>query len=178
MSRVGKRPIPIPDGVKVTYEARKLSVKGPKGDLSRSIHDSIELNIQDGFIHIAPTAKGKRAGAIHGLTRTLVANMVTGVTEGFERVLEIAGVGYRVDSKADILTFALGYSHPVVYKLPDGITASVAKNRVVLTGTDKELLGAAAATIRGFRVPEPYKGKGIRYTEERIRRKVGKSGAK
>ena len=178
MSRVGKRPVPIPDSVKVAYKARKLSVKGPKGDLSLSINDNVELTIKDGFIHVTPSGKSKKATAIQGLTRTLVANMVTGVTQGFERVLEIAGVGYRVDLKSNVLTFALGYSHPVVYKLPDGITASVAKNRVVLTGIDKELLGATAATIRSFRAPEPYKGKGIKYAEERIRRKVGKSGAK
>lgn len=178
MSRVGKRPIPIPDNVKVTYEGRQLTVKGPKGDLSRRIHGDVELSIKDGSIHVIPSGKSKKTPAIHGVTRTLVANMISGVTQGFERILEISGVGYRVDLKSNVLTFALGYSRPVVYELPDGITASVEKNRVVLAGIDKELLGTTVATIRSFRRPEPYKGKGIKYPEERIRRKVGKSGAK
>jgi large subunit ribosomal protein L6 len=178
MSRVGKRPVSIPDGVEVSYEGRKLSVKGPKGALSRSIHDDIELAIRDGVIHVTESGNGKKTRAIQGLTRTLVANMIHGVTQGFERILEIVGVGYRVSLKSDVLTFALGYSHPIVYSLPSGITASVDKSRVVLSGIDKQLLGATAATIRGFRKPEPYKGKGIKYAEERIRRKVGKTGAK
>jgi len=178
MSRVGKRPIPIPDKVKVDFEGRTLSIKGPKGDLSRVIHGDVELAVKDGFIHVIPSGNSKKTAALQGLTRTLVANMVTGVTRGFERVLEITGVGYRVDLKSNVLTFVIGYSHPVVYKLPDGITASVGKNRVVLAAIDKELLGSTAATIRSFRKPEPYKGKGIKYAEERIRRKVGKSGAK
>ncbi len=178
MSRVGKRPVPVPDGVEISYKGRKLSVKGPKGALSRSIHDDIELAIRDGLIHVTESGNGKKTRAIQGLTRTLVANMVHGVTQGFERILEIVGVGYRVSLKSDVLTFALGYSHPIVYSLPSGITASVDKSRVVLSGIDKQLLGATAATIRGFRKPEPYKGKGIKYAEERIRRKVGKTGAK
>ncbi|NVM21841.1 MAG: 50S ribosomal protein L6 [Desulfobacterales bacterium] len=178
MSRVGKRPIPIPDGVKVAYEGRQLAVKGPRGDLSRPIHHDVELSIEDGFIRVLPSGESKQAGAIQGLTRTLAANMITGVTQGFERALEISGVGYRINLKSNVLTFALGYSHPIVYKLPDGITASVDKSRVVLSGIDKELLGMTAATIRGFRKPEPYKGKGIKYADEGIRRKVGKSGAK
>jgi large subunit ribosomal protein L6 len=178
MSRVGKRPVPIPDKVKVDFKGRTLSVKGPKGDLSRVIDDDVKLAVKDGLVHVISSGNSKKTTALQGLTRTLVANMVTGVTQGFERVLEIVGVGYRVDLKSNILTFVIGYSHPVVYRLPDGITASVGKNRVVLAGIDKELLGSTAATIRGFRKPEPYKGKGIKYAEERIRRKVGKSGAK
>ena len=178
MSRVGKRPIPIPDKVKVDFKGRTLSIKGPKGDLSRVIHADVELAVKDGLIHVIASGNSKRTTALQGLTRTLAANMVTGVTQGFERVLEIIGVGYRVNLKSNVLTFVIGYSHPVVYKLPDGITASVGKNRVVLAGIDKELLGSTAATIRSFRKPEPYKGKGIKYAEERIRRKVGKSGAK
>ena len=178
MSRVGKRPVPIPDKVKVDFKGRTLSVKGPKGDLSRVIDDDVKLAVKDGLVHVISSGNSKKTTALQGLTRTLVANMVTGVTQGFERVLEIVGVGYRVDLKSNVLTFVIGYSHPVVYRLPDGITASVGKNRVVLAGIDKELLGSTAATIRGFRKPEPYKGKGIKYAEERIRRKVGKSGAK
>ena len=179
MSRVGKRPVPIPDKVKVEFKGRTLSVKGPKGDLSRVVDGDIKLAVKDGLVHVIPSSgNSKKTTALQGLTRTLVANMVTGVTEGFERVLEIVGVGYRVDLKSNVLTFVIGYSHPVVYRLPDGITASVGKNRVVLAGIDKELLGSTAAKIRSFRKPEPYKGKGIKYAEERIRRKVGKSGAK
>jgi large subunit ribosomal protein L6 len=180
MSRVGKQPVPIPDKVKVVYKGRTLSVKGPKGDLSRVIHEDVDvrLAVKEGLIHVLPFRHGKKTRALQGLTRTLVANMVTGVTQGFERVLEIIGVGYRVDLKSNVLTFVIGYSHPVVYRLPDGITATVGKTRVVLAGIDKELLGSTAATIRSFRKPEPYKGKGIKYAEERIRRKVGKSGAK
>jgi large subunit ribosomal protein L6 len=180
MSRVGKQPVPIPDKVKVVYKGRTLSVKGPKGDLSRVIHEDVDvrLAVKEGLIHVLPSHHGKKTRALQGLTRTLVANMVTGVTQGFERVLEIIGVGYRVDLKSNVLTFVIGYSHPVVYRLPDGITATVGKTRVVLAGIDKELLGSTAATIRSFRKPEPYKGKGIKYAEERIRRKVGKSGAK
>jgi large subunit ribosomal protein L6 len=178
MSRVGKRPIPIPDKVKVDFKGRTLSIKGPRGDLSRVIHTDVELAVKDSLIHVIASGNSKKTTALQGLTRTLVANMVTGVTQGFERVLEIIGVGYRVNLKSNVLTFVIGYSHPVVYKLPDGITASVGKNRVVLAGIDKELLGSTAATIRSFRKPEPYKGKGIKYAEERIRRKVGKSGAK
>ena len=178
MSRVGKQPIPIPDGVKVTYNCPSLKVKGPKGELSRDIHPDVSLGINNDFINIIPS-EVKRARAIQGLTRTLVSNMIVGVTQGFERGLEVNGVGYRVDLNANVLTLTLGYSHPVVYKLPEGISASVdKKNRIVLFGIDKELLGATAATIREFRRPEPYKGKGIKYIEEQIKRKVGKSAGK
>ncbi|MDY6951867.1 MAG: 50S ribosomal protein L6 [Thermodesulfobacteriota bacterium] len=178
MSRVGKRPVPIPDKVKVVCDGGQITVTGPKGDLSREMNADVALAIKDGVVSVVTSGGGRRATAMQGLTRTLVANMIIGVTQGFQRVLEVNGVGYRVDLKSNVLTFTLGYSHPIVYKLPDGITATVEKDRVVLSGIDKELLGAAAATIRGFRKPEPYKGKGIKYVEERIRRKVGKSGAK
>ncbi len=178
MSRVGKRPIPIPDDVNVAYDSRQLRVKGPKGELSRDIHTDVDVGVQDGLIHVIPLSKMKRARAMQGLTRTLIANMIDGVTQGFQRVLEVNGVGYRVDLKSDVLTLSLGFSHPVTYKLPAGISASVEKNRIVLSGVDKELLGATAATIRSFRGPEPYKGKGIKYIEEQIKRKVGKSAGK
>ena len=178
MSRVGNQPIPIPDGVKVTYNSRSLKVKGPKGELSRDIHPNVDLGVNDDFINVIPSGM-KQARAMQGLTRTLVANMMVGVTQGFERGLEVIGVGYRVALKENVLTLTLGYSHPVVYKLPEGISASVdKKNRIVLFGIDKELLGTTAATIREFRRPEPYKGKGIKYVEEQIRRKVGKSAGK
>jgi large subunit ribosomal protein L6 len=179
MSRVGKRPIPIPDSVKVTYDSGWLKVKGPKGELSRVIHPDVDLGVKDDFIQVMTSGKMKQAKAMQGLTRTLVANMIVGVTQGFERGLEVSGVGYRVDLKSNVLTLTLGYSHPVVYKLPEGISASVdKKNRIVLSGIDKELLGVTAANIRKFRKPEPYKGKGIKYVEEQIRRKVGKSAGK
>jgi large subunit ribosomal protein L6 len=176
MSRVGKRPIPIPDNVNVAYDSHGLRVKGPKGELSRAIHADVDLRVKDGVIQVI--SSGKQSRAIQGLTRTLVSNMIVGVTRGFERVLEVSGVGYRVDLKSNVLTLSLGYSHPVVYKLPEGISASVDKNRIVLSGIDKELLGSTAATIREFRRPEPYKGKGIKYLEEHIKRKVGKSAGK
>jgi large subunit ribosomal protein L6 len=178
MSRVGKRPIDIPEKVEVAQKGQRISVKGPKGNLSHEVHGSIKLDIKDGVIQVRPLAMGKKAEAIQGLTRTLIDNMMTGVTKGFERALEVNGVGYRVELKANVLTFTLGYSHPVVYRLPEGVTASVDKNRIVLAGVDKEQVGSVAATIRGFRKPEPYKGKGIKFAEERIRRKVGKSGGK
>ena len=178
MSRVGNQPIPIPDGVKVTYNSRSLKVKGPKGELSRDINPNVDLGVNGDFINVIPSGM-KQARAMQGLTRTLVANMMVGVTQGFERGLEVIGVGYRIALKENVLTLTLGYSHPVVYKLPEGISASVdKKNRIVLSGIDKELLGATAATIREFRRPEPYKGKGIKYVEEQIRRKVGKSAGK
>jgi large subunit ribosomal protein L6 len=179
MSRVGRRPITIPDSVKVTYDSRRLRVNGPKGELSRVIHPDVDLGVKGGFIHVIASGKMRQAKAIQGLTRTLVANMILGVTQGFERGLEVNGVGYRIDLKSNVLTLTLGYSHPVIYKLPEGISASVdKKNRIVLSGIDKELLGATAAGIRRLRSPEPYKGKGIKYVEEQIRRKVGKSAGK
>lgn len=178
MSRVGKRPIPIPDDVSVAYDSHRLKVKGPKGELSRLIHADVDLGVKEGFIHVIPSGKMKRVRALQGLTRTLVANMMVGVTHGFQRVLEVNGVGYRVDLKSNVLTLSLGFSHPVTYRLPEGISASVEKNRIVLSGIDKELLGATAASIRRFRGPEPYKGKGIKYVEENIKRKAGKSVAK
>ncbi len=178
MSRVGKKPIPVPDGVTISVEKGNVAVKGPKGELSRPIPPNVELSVADGTIHVVPFSDDRKVVAMQGLTRSLVANMVTGVAQGFQRVLEVVGVGYRVDLQGDVLTLAVGYSQPVTYTLPQGIAASVEKNRLTLTGIDKELLGATAATIRGFRKPEPYKGKGIKYAEERIRRKVGKAGAK
>lgn len=178
MSRVGKQPIPIPDGVKVAYDNRLIKVKGPKGELSRAIHPDVDLGIEGNAIQVVLNSNVKRARALQGLTRTLVANMIAGTTQGFERALEVVGVGYRVELKSNVLTMSLGYSHPVVYKLPKGISASVEKNKIVLSGIDKELLGATAAAIRQFRTPEPYKGKGIKYAEEYIKRKVGKSAGK
>jgi large subunit ribosomal protein L6 len=178
MSRIGKKPVPIPDKVNVTYGNGQLKVKGPKGELSRVINPEVDLEVRDGVVHVVSSSDTKKCRALQGLTRTLVANMITGTTEGFQRVLEINGVGYRAEAKSSVLTLTLGYSHPVVYKLPKGIEAAVDRNRITLSGIDKELLGTTAATIREFRKPEPYKGKGIKYVEEHIRRKVGKSAGK
>lgn len=179
MSRVGKQPINIPKGVTVDYKEPVITVKGPKGTLSREVHPKIHMDIQDGVITVSPKEESRDARALWGLTRSLVNNMVVGVSTGFTRVLEVIGVGYRADVQGQTLNLALGYSHPIEFPLPKGITAAVDKqNRITLEGSDKELLGLTAARIRALRKPEPYKGKGVKYAEEQILRKVGKAGAK
>ena len=178
MSRIGKKPIVIPAGVKVALNGRAVKVEGPKGRLERELHDQVDVNIEADQIQVAPKNL-QSGGALQGLTRTLVANMVEGVTKGFSKSLEINGVGYRAELKGTVLNLALGYSHPVEYPLPAGVTAEVEKQtKITLTGIDKELVGATAAKIRSFRPPEPYKGKGIKYADERIVRKAGKTGGK
>lgn len=179
MSRIGKKPINIASGVKVTIAGQTVKVEGPKGRLERTIHDQIEVKAEADQILVSARSP-KSGSALQGLSRTLIANMVDGVSAGYTRVLEINGVGYRAELKGSNLVFALGYSHPIDYPLPEGISAVVdAKaNRITLSGIDKELLGATAANIRSFRKPEPYKGKGIKYAEERILRKAGKTGKK
>lgn len=179
MSRIGKKPILLPKEVKVTYTDRLLQVKGPKGTLTRTIHPSVDLEISPTEIMVRPQDNTPAGWRFWGLVRTLVANMVTGVSTGFTKTLEITGTGYKVEDKGSHLLFNLGYSHPIEYKLPAGITAQVEKaTRLTLQGFDKEVLGQTAAIIRQLRPPEPYKGKGIKYAEEVIRRKVGKSGAR
>ena len=179
MSRVGKKPIPIPDKTNITYKDRIITIKGEKGALTREINPDVELNIGEKEIKVSPVKDDRQGRAMQGLVRSLVANMVTGVSKGFERVLEINGIGYRADLKGDQIVFNLGYSHPIDFPLPKGVSATVDKNNVVrLTGIDKELLGHTAASIRGLRPPEPYKGKGVKYAEEHIMRKAGKSGTK
>jgi large subunit ribosomal protein L6 len=179
MSRVGKKPIPIPKEVKVVLTAEGLTVKGPKGELSRSMPPQLSLLIEGNQVLLRPQDDSQKVRALFGLFRTLVANMVKGVAEGFERVLEIQGVGYRAEIQGGQLVLNLGYSHPVPFQLPEGISAQVEKQtRVILRGIDRDLLGLTAARIRRFRPPEPYKGKGIKYLEEKIRRKVGKTGSK
>jgi large subunit ribosomal protein L6 len=179
MSRIGKKPIPIPDKTNVDFKDQTITVKGEKGSLTRSIHPDVELNIEKSVISVLPKTDNRQGRAIQGLVRSLVANMVTGVSNGFERVLEINGIGYRADLKGDQIVFNLGYSHPIEFALPNGISASIDKNNVIrLNGIDKELLGHTAAFIRSLRPPEPYKGKGVKYAEEQIIRKAGKSGAK
>ncbi|MFH1136298.1 MAG: 50S ribosomal protein L6 [Pseudomonadota bacterium] len=179
MSRVGKKPIPLPQGVTVEYTAPILVVKGAKATLRREIHPLAILEIEPTVITVKPKDDSRDARAIWGLTRTLISNMVVGVSQGFTRVLEVIGVGYRAEAKEQVLNMALGFSHPVNFPLPDGISASVDKqNKITLQGADKELLGLTAARLRALRKPEPYKGKGVKYAEETIVRKVGKAGSK
>ena len=179
MSRVGKKPIPIPDKAKVTYKDKLITVKGEKGSLEQAIHPDVDLQVDDGSLTVTMVANTRDNRALQGMTRSLVANMVHGVTSGFERVLEINGIGYRAEVKGKTLVLNLGYSHPVNFDLPDGISAAIDKNTIIkLSGIDKQLLGQTAASIRRLRPPEPYKGKGIKYAEEYIQRKAGKTGTK
>jgi len=178
MSRIGKKPISIPDSVKLNYMDRLLTVQGDKGTLSRRIHPSVELQIESGELKVTLDQQDRKSRALQGLTRSLISNMVDGVSKGFERNLEINGIGYRAEVSGNSITFNLGYSHPINFEIPDGINATVDRNLVKLTGIDKELLGHTAASIRRLRPPEPYKGKGIKYAEERIQKKAGKTGTK
>jgi large subunit ribosomal protein L6 len=178
MSRVGKKPIAIPKGVEVKLEGRTLTVKGPKGVLSRSIHPKVNVQVQDQELTVTIDGTSKDLRSLHGLHRALIANMVTGVTKGFERVLEIVGVGFKADLSGKTAVLNVGYSHPVNFPLPEGIEAKIEKTRISLTGIDRELLGLTASKLRGIKSPEPYKGKGIKYAAEFIRRKAGKAGKK
>jgi large subunit ribosomal protein L6 len=175
MSRIGKQPVAIPKGVEVKVTAEAVSVKGPKGQLTMPRHPSIDIKVEGSEVVCTRSADDGKSRAAHGLMRALCANMVTGTSTGHERKLEINGVGYRAEVKGKQLELNLGFSHPIKYDLPDGITAKVDKNVISLAGADKQLLGATAAKIRSFRPPEPYKGKGVKYLEERIVRKVGKA---
>ncbi len=177
MSRIGRMPVAIPGGVDVTINGREVVVKGPKGSLSRQIAAPIEVAQADGSITVTRPSDEGEVRALHGLSRSLIANMVTGVTEGYHKTLEIVGVGYRVQAKGQDLEFALGFSHPVPVRAPDGITFRVeTPTRFVVEGIDKQQVGEVAANIRKLRKPDPYKGKGVRYQGEQIRRKVGKAG--
>ena len=179
MSRIGKMPITVPAGVTVTIEDNFVTVKGPKGELSRQIHKDMGLELKDGVITVTRPSDDKPHRGLHGLSRTLIHNMVVGVTDGFSKNLEIQGVGYRAAKQGNNINFTLGFSHPVVMEPPAGISFDVpAPNKIVVSGIDKEAVGAMAAKIRSYREPEPYKGKGIKYEGEHIRRKVGKAGAK
>jgi large subunit ribosomal protein L6 len=177
MSRIGKQPIPVIKGVEVKITGNMVTVKGPKGVLELRIHKKIGVEINSENILITARDNLRETRALHGLFGALVSNMVAGVSKGFERVLEIVGVGYRSELKGRTVILNLGYSNPVNFELPDGIDANVDKNKIVLTGIDKELLGRTAAKIRSLRPPEPYKGKGVKYADENIRRKAGKAGA-
>ncbi|WP_303721692.1 50S ribosomal protein L6 [Malonomonas rubra] len=177
MSRIGKLPVAIPAGVKVSLDGTKMTVQGPKGTLSQELHERMNIAVETEQILVTRPTDDKQDTALHGLTRALINNMVVGVTTGFQKVLEINGVGYRAEISGKILTLSLGYSHPVVYELPEGITVEVEKQtKLSVQGIDKQLVGSAAAKIRSFRAPEPYKGKGIKYADERIVRKAGKAG--
>ncbi|HXG44644.1 MAG TPA: 50S ribosomal protein L6 [Gemmatimonadales bacterium] len=179
MSRIGKRPVPVPAGVTVTLEGQRLTVKGPRGELSRTFHPAMKLDVADGQVLVSRPDDSREHRALHGLTRALVANMVEGVSKGYQRTLEIQGVGYKAELRPFGLQLSLGFSHPVQFKAPPGITFSVDNNVVVkIEGPDKELVGQVAAELRALRPPEPYKGKGIRYLGEVVRRKAGKTGAK
>jgi large subunit ribosomal protein L6 len=178
MSRIGKKIIAIPKGVEVRVVGEHLEVKGPKGSLRERLHPAVKVEVKDGTVSVLKVRDEKGDDAAHGLVRSLAANMVTGVTEGFQKVLEIVGVGYRAQAQGGVLTLNVGYSNPVTYPVPKGIEVDASgKNQVVIKGIDKRLVGTVAAEVRGIRPPEPYKGKGIKYGDERIRRKVGKTGA-
>ena len=178
MSRIGKRPVPIPDGVTVAYADSEVKVKGPKGSLVTALPDGIQIEIAEGEIRLSRPDDRRQYRSLHGLARALTANMVTGVTDGFSKELEIQGVGYRAEVKGKVLVIRVGYSHPVEMPVPEGLSVKVdANTKLVVEGIDKQLVGQFAADIRSVRPPEPYKGKGIRYRGERVRRKVGKTGA-
>lgn len=177
MSRIGKKNIAIPSGVKVSLNGDIIKVEGPKGVLTQSLSKKLKTDASNGEIKITRNGEDQGTVMLHGLTRSLVANMIKGVTEGFQRKLEIVGVGYRAEAQGNILNLSLGYSHPIKYVLPKDITAVVDKQTsITLKGADKQLLGQSAAEIRAFRTPDPYKGKGIKYEEEIVRRKAGKAG--
>jgi large subunit ribosomal protein L6 len=177
MSRIGRMPVAIPSGVDVTIDGRQVTVKGPKGTLSLEIVQPIEVKQADGTITVTRPSDEGEIRALHGLSRSLIANMVTGVTDGYSKTLEIVGVGYRVQARGKDLEFSLGYSHPVPVSPPDGITFRVeTPTRLVVEGIDKQQVGEVAANLRKLRKPDPYKGKGVRYQGEQIRRKVGKAG--
>ena len=178
MSRIGKKPVATPNGVTITIHGQTVTVKGPKGSLSHTVAEPITVRrTDDGTLHVLRPDDERRSKALHGLSRTLVNNMIVGVSQGYEKKMEIHGVGYRVTAKGRDLEFALGYSHPVPVKAPEGITFAVeTPTRFSVSGIDKQQVGEVAANIRKLRKPDPYKGKGVRYSGEKIRRKVGKTG--
>ena len=176
MSRIGRLPVETPKGVEAKIDGQRLTVKGPKGSMDLDVHPDMKVVLDDGVIRVERPSDAKNHRALHGLTRSLVQNMVTGVTDGFSKTLEIVGVGYRADAKGKSITLNLGYSHPIEYQPAEGVElACPNQTTVVVSGIDKQKVGQAAAEIRGFRPPEPYKGKGIRYQGEHVRRKAGKT---
>ena len=178
MSRIGKLPIPLPPGVSVTIAGSQITVKGPKGQLTRRVHPELSITVEGTQLSVRRPSDEPRHRALHGLTRTLLRNMVQGVSQGYSRALEIHGVGYKAEPEAGGLKLTVGYSHPVTYKAPPGITFTVDNNTLIrVDGVDKEMVGQVASELRKVRPPEPYQGKGIRYQGERVRRKAGKTGA-
>ena len=175
MSRVAKKPVPVPAAVEITENGQQLSIKGPKGTLGHKIHDLVEMSRDEGVLNFKPRDDSKAANALAGTTRAVVNNLVVGVNEGFEKKLELVGVGYRAQAKGKVLNLSLGFSHPVDYTIPEGIKAETpSQTEIVITGSDKQKVGQVAAEIRAFRPPEPYKGKGVRYAGEHIVRKEAK----
>jgi large subunit ribosomal protein L6 len=178
MSRIGKQPLAVPSGVKVHVSDGRVRVEGPKGKLERVLAPEVTVAVEGGTVHVRRRDDSRRARGLHGLVRVLLANMVTGVSRGFTRVLEINGVGYRAEVRGNVVFLTLGFSHPIAYQLPAGVSAKVDRQVVVtFEGADRELLGQVAAAIRRLRPPEPYKAKGVKYAEETIRRKAGKAAA-
>jgi large subunit ribosomal protein L6 len=179
MSRIGKIPVTVKQGVKVEIKESEVKIEGPKGKLSMGYRPEIKIELKEGTIIVSRSGENKRIRSLHGLYRNLINNMMTGVTEGYKRVLIINGVGYRAEKKGNTILFNLGYSNPIEYPIPQGVTIDVeANNRVVVSSIDKERLGQISSEIRKLRLPEPYKGKGIKYEYEHIRKKVGKTGVK
>lgn len=178
MSRIGKKPIPVPSGVSVQIDGQHVTVKGSKGELKIDVLDKVEVVQEDDTIILNNKTKGRKTNAFRGLTRSLISNMVVGVDKGFQKSLIIEGVGYKASTSGNALTLNVGYSNPIAFEIPKGVSAAVDGNRITLESIDKDLLGLTAAKIRQVRKPEPYKGKGIRYEDETIVRKDGKSGAK
>jgi large subunit ribosomal protein L6 len=177
MSRIGKLPIPVPGGVEIALDGQTIRVRGPKGELTHTVVEPITVEQEDGTLHVRRPDDERESRSLHGLSRTLIANMVTGVTQGYSKTLEIVGTGYRVQARGADLEFALGFSHPVPISAPEGITFRVeTPTRFVVEGIDKQKVGEVAAKIRKLRKPDPYKGKGVRYQGEVIRRKAGKTG--
>ena len=179
MSRIGKRWLPVPQGVTIKLEGSKVSVKGPKGELTRSLPSAMTVKQESGTVTVTRPSDEDQHKALHGLTRTLIANMVEGVTKGFSKNLELVGVGYKAEKRPYGLQLSLGYSHPIEYRAPQGITLNApVPTQIVVEGANKEVVGQVAAEIRSLRPPEPYKGKGVKYAGEQIRRKAGKAGGK
>lgn len=179
MSRIGKKPVQLPGKVQFTLNGDMMSVKGPKGNLERQLHPAIQLEINEGVVNVKTDTSDKQKVALQGLYRSLISNMVTGVSSGYEKKLLLSGIGYRAEAKGNSLTLNVGYSNPVNFTIPEGVSVTVENNtQVILTGIDKEILGQVAANIRDIRPPEPYKGKGIMYADERIIRKAGKTAGK
>jgi large subunit ribosomal protein L6 len=179
MSRIGKHPVVVPTGVTVSIEGNTLKVKGPRGELTRTFHPDMSLSTDNGTVTVARPSDESKHKALHGLSRSLIANMVEGVTKGYQKQLEIVGVGYKAETRPYGLQLALGFSHPIEYRAPQGIKLSAPQpTQIVIEGANKEIVGQVAAELRSLRPPEPYKGKGIKYAGEQIRRKAGKAGGK